>query len=183
MNAMNQRTPLTITTMAFLCLGIAFPPSNALGQQKTLKELIVGTWILDSVYDQTEDGIKHEPWGPGVKGIAMFDENGHFSWQIMAANRPKSEGTSPRTPVGQVICFFGTYTVDETAKTKTDHNERCTFPQWDDTDGTDNIAFPTENELNITTTKPISDPKMGPFVPHMNWKRAPAASAVSAATK
>jgi hypothetical protein len=172
MNTMNQRATLTITTMAFLCLGIAFPPSNALGQQKTLKEQIVGTWILDSVYDQTEDGIKHEPWGPGVKGIAMFDENGHFSWQIMAANRPKSEGTSPRTPVGQVNCLFGTYTVDETAKTKTVHIERCTFPQWDETDGTDNIAMPTENELNVTTTKPIQDPTMGAFVPHLNSKRA-----------
>jgi hypothetical protein len=172
MNTKHQRTTLTMTAWAFLCLGIALSASNAVGQQKTLKELIVGTWLLDSVYDQTEDGTKHEPWGPGVKGIAMFDENGHYSWQIMSADRPKSEGTSPRTPVGQVNCFFGTYKVDETAKTYTVHLERCTFPQWDGIDGTDNLAFPTENELNITTTKPIPDPKMGPFVPHINFKRA-----------
>ena len=57
MNTMNRHTTLTMTTMAFLCLGIALRPSDALGQQKTLKELIVGTWILESVYDQTEDGI------------------------------------------------------------------------------------------------------------------------------
>ena len=169
---MNQRATLTITTMAFLCLGIAFPPSNALGQQKTLKEQIVGTWILDSVYDQTEDGIKHEPWGPGVKGIAMFDENGHYSWQIRAAGRRNSEGTSPRTPVGPAIAFYGTYTVDETAKTFNYHTERCTFLQWDGISGTDNIAMPTENELNITTTKPFQDPTMGAFVPHLNFKRA-----------
>jgi hypothetical protein len=81
----------SVVPLVGLALSFVVP---AFGQQKTLKELIVGTWILDSVYDQTEDGIKHEPWGPGVKGIAMFDENGHFSWQIMAANRPKSEGTS-----------------------------------------------------------------------------------------
>jgi hypothetical protein len=31
--------------------------------------------------------------------------------------------------------------------------ERCTFPQWDGADGTLNVAFPTENELNITTNK------------------------------
>ena len=54
MNTMNRHTTLTITTMAFLCLGIALRPSDALGQQKTLKELIVGTWILESVYDQTQ---------------------------------------------------------------------------------------------------------------------------------
>jgi Lipocalin-like domain len=172
MNTMNRRTTLALTALAFLCFGIALPPSDALGQQKTLKELIVGTWILDSVYDQTEDGIKHEPWGPGVEGIAIFDQNGHYSWQIISADRPKSEGTSPRTPVGQVNCFFGTYTVDEKTKTYTVHIERCTFPQWDGTDGTNNLAMPTENELNITTTKPIPDPTMGAFVPHINFKRA-----------
>jgi hypothetical protein len=29
MKTMNQLTTLTITTMAFLCLGIALPPSDA----------------------------------------------------------------------------------------------------------------------------------------------------------
>jgi hypothetical protein len=172
MNSISRRTTLKITALALLGLGIAVPPIDALDQQKTLKELIVGTWILDSVYDQTEDGKKHEPWGAGVKGIAIFDENGHYSWQIMAANRPKSEATSPRTPVGQVNCFFGTYTVDETAKLLVGHIDRCTFPQWDEIDSSDNIAMPTENELNITTTKPIPDPTMGAFVPHINFKRA-----------
>jgi hypothetical protein len=57
-------------------------------------------------------------------------------------------------------------------KTYTVHIERCTFPQWDGTDGTNNLAMPTENELNITTTKPIPDPTMGAFVPHINFKRA-----------
>jgi hypothetical protein len=169
---MNRRPTLTLTALAFLCLGIALPPSDAFGQQKTLKERIVGTWILDSVYDQTEDGNKHEPWGPGVQGIAIFDENGHYSWQILAANRPKSEGTSPRVPVGQVSCFFGTYTVDEAAKLLVGHIERCTFPQWDEIDYKDNIAMPTENELSIKSTKPIPDPAMGAFVPHINFKRA-----------
>jgi len=59
--------------LAFLCLGIVLPASDAVGQQKTLKELIVGTWLLDSVYDQVQDGRKNEPWGPNVKGIVMFD--------------------------------------------------------------------------------------------------------------
>ena len=98
--------------------------------------------------------------------------NFHYSWQIIGANRSKSEGTSPRTPVGPVSCFFGTYTVDETAKTYTVHLERCTFPQWDGIDGTNNIAMPTENELIVTTTTPIQDPTMGAFVPHINFKRA-----------
>ena len=91
LNTMNRHTTFTITTMAALCLGIALGASDALGQQKPLKELIVGTWILESVYDQTEDGVKHNPWGDGVKGQAMFDAQGHFSWMIMSANRAKAE--------------------------------------------------------------------------------------------
>ena len=82
--------PLTITTLAFLCLGIALPPSEALGQQKTLKELVVGTWLLDSVYDQSQDGVKHDTWGPGVKGMVMFDGTGRFlsrSSPLTAQNR------------------------------------------------------------------------------------------------
>ena len=65
--------------MAFIWLGIALRPSDAFGQQKTLKELIVGTWILESVYDQTADGVKHNPWGDGVKGQAIYTSDGHFS--------------------------------------------------------------------------------------------------------
>jgi len=125
---MNRRTTLTLTALAFLCLGIVLPLSDALGQQKSFKELIVGTWFLDSVYDQTQDGEKHNPWGDGVKGQAIFTSDGHFSWQMMSANRAKAD-TSPREPVGPVVAYWGTYTVDEAAKTLTDHLERCTFPR------------------------------------------------------
>jgi hypothetical protein len=171
MNTMNRHTTLTMTTMAFLCLGIALLPSDALGQQKTLKEQIVGTWILESVYDQTADGVKHNPWGDGVKGQAIYTSDGHFSWFIMSANRPKAD-TDPRQPVGPIIAYWGTYTINEEAKTITDKIERCTFPQWDGGGGTVNIAFPTADEYQFTVIKPIPDPKLGPFVPHLKFKRA-----------
>ncbi|MGA8481705.1 MAG: lipocalin-like domain-containing protein [Chthoniobacterales bacterium] len=148
-----------------------FLSADALGQQKTLKELIVGTWLLDSVYDQTEDGTKHDLWGPNVKGVVMFDGNGRFSFQIIAADRPKSEGTSSRTPIGQAVAYFGTYTVDETAKTLTYHIERATFPQWDGIDRTANIASATENEFSQMSA-PVQDPSLGTYIPHLNFKRA-----------
>ena len=145
-----------------------------------IKELIVGTWLLESVYDQTQDGEKHNPWGDGVKGQAMFDAQGHYSWMIMSANRPKAD-TSGRIPVGQAIAYWGTYTIDETAKTLTTTIERCTFPQWDGggVGGTEsplppaNIAFPTEGEFQFTFTKPFPDPTLGPIAPHLIFKRAP----------
>jgi Lipocalin-like domain len=170
-NKTKGRPTLTLTALAFLCLGIVLPVSDAVGQQKTLKERIAGTWILDSVYDQLQDGKKNNPWGPNVKGQAMFDGN-RLSWRLMAADRSKTAPISPRIPGGLAIAYFGTYTVDDAAKTATFHVERCTFPQWDGANLVVNIAFPTENELNITATTPIPDPTMGPFTIHMNFKRA-----------
>jgi hypothetical protein len=61
----------------------------------------------------------------------MFDGNGRFSFQIISADRSKSASNNPRNPVGQAVAYFGTYTVDEAAKTVTYHIERATFPQWD----------------------------------------------------
>jgi hypothetical protein len=81
--------------LACLCLGIALAASNAVAQQKTLKELIAGTWVLDSVYDQSQDGKKNDTWGPNVKGIVMFDGTGRFSFQIIAAERSKSASNNP----------------------------------------------------------------------------------------
>jgi hypothetical protein len=131
--------------------------------------------LLESVYDQTQDGVKHNPWGDGVKGIATYDGTGHYSWQIIAANRSKTESNNPRIPVGQVNCHFGTYTVDEAAKTLTSHIERCTFPQWDGKTGSAvSIAFPTEDEFDFTVAKPFPDPTLGPIAPHVIFKRAAA---------
>ena len=62
--------------------------------------------------------------------------------------------TINRIQLGIISTFLSTCpssppSVDDAAKTYTVHVERCTFPQWDGTDGTLNLAFPTENELNI----------------------------------
>jgi len=76
---------------------------------------------LESVYDQTEDGVKHNPWGDGVKGQAIYTSDGHFSWMIMSANRPKAD-TFPGIPVGKAIAYWGTYTVNEEAKTEDLHD-------------------------------------------------------------
>ena len=168
---MKLYTTLTRIALACLCVGIALPAGNAAGQQKTLKELLVGTWLLDSVYEQSQDGKKNDPWGPNVKGMVMFDGTGRFSLQIIAADRSKTASNNPRNPVGQAVAYFGTYTVDEAAKTVTYHIERATFPPWDGIDRTAHIAIDTDNELNQTSA-PIQDPSLGTMIPHLNLKRA-----------
>jgi len=90
----------------------------------------------------------------------------------MSADRSKSASNNPRIPVGQAVGYFGTYTIDEGAKTLTYHIERATFPQWDGIDRTVIIASATESELNLVVQVPIQDPSLGPYIPHLNFKRA-----------
>ena len=49
---------LAPTTMAMLFLGVALPSSNAVGQEKTLKEQVVGTWTYVSVDTVNPDGSR-----------------------------------------------------------------------------------------------------------------------------
>ena len=92
--------------------------------------------------------------------------------QLCLASFQPAKVTQGLEPVGPVLAYWGTYTVDDAAKTYTIHIERCTFPQWDEGERILNLAFPTENELNTTNTKPIPDPKMGPFVPQDQYSNA-----------
>jgi Lipocalin-like domain len=169
---MKLLTTLIRNTPAFLCLGKALLASNAVARQKALKELIVGTWLFDSVYDQTQYGTEHDARGPGVRGIAIYDTTGHYSSQVIAANRSKTGSNNPRTPVGQAIARFGMYTVDEAAKTLTDHIERCTFPQWDGGRRHPCHRVPHGGRTKYNCVHPIQDPTTGPMMPHLFFKRA-----------
>jgi hypothetical protein len=166
---MNRRHILSLSVIT--ALGLTLLPGGVLAQQKSLKEQIVGAWILTSVYDQGQDGKKNEPWGPNVAGALQFSPTGRFSLQIMSANRDKSASKNPRTPVGQAVGYFGSYSVDETAKKITYHIERATFPQWDGIDRSATVETVTGSELNLQQS-PVQDPSLGTITPHLNFKRA-----------
>src|SRR5581483_1342843 len=68
----------SFAAVAVLPLAVA-SSSGALAQQKTIKEMIAGSWSIVSAIDKYEDGTSKNPWGPGVKGNTLFDGNGHFS--------------------------------------------------------------------------------------------------------
>ena len=49
---MNRRFTLTLGAMGLLASGGALYTSKVVAQTKTLKESIIGTWEITSVYDQ-----------------------------------------------------------------------------------------------------------------------------------
>ena len=106
-----------------LAFGLALMPGAALGQQKPLKEQIVGAWTLVSAVDTQADGTKTNPWGANPKGTYMFDANGRFTQMLLHTDLPKIDNRMGGTPdqnkaIAQgVIAMYGTYTVDEASKT------------------------------------------------------------------
>jgi Lipocalin-like domain len=166
---MNRRRVLSLSTVAVL--GLALLPGNAPAQEKSLKDQLIGTWTLDSIYSQRGDSPKMDTWGSGVKGSLMLSPNGRFSLFIVAANRDESASKNPRIPVGQALGYFGTYTVDESAKTLTYHIEGSTFPRWDGTDRKETIEAISATDLKVVTTR-VQDRVLGSIVAHQTWKRS-----------
>ena len=120
---MNWRTISAFSAMT--ALGLALLPAVAVGQQKSLKEQLVGTWVLSSWEQTRSDGSKNLRFGSSPKGLNTYDANGHFSLIIMRSDLPKLASGDPAKvspeeaqaiSVGS-IAYYGTYTVDEANKT------------------------------------------------------------------
>ena len=135
---MKRLRVLTLTAVALLLVELGVPPSDALGQQKTLKEQVVGTWSYVSVDTVRPDGSREQMYGPNPKGLGVFDSNGRYIFLNGRSGLPKfasnnrMEGTPEenKAVVQGMNAHFGRYTVNETDKTLTFHIETSTFPNW-----------------------------------------------------
>jgi hypothetical protein len=68
---MNWRNRLTLSAIAAVAL-VALPAS-AVGQQKSLKDRLVGTWQVVSWEQVRPDGSKFQRFGANPKGVHIFD--------------------------------------------------------------------------------------------------------------
>jgi hypothetical protein len=154
---MNRRSILSL--FGITALGLAMLPGNALAQQKTLKEQLVGTWTFVSSTAKLPDGSP--TWGSNPKGLRVYAENGRFSSVIMRSDRPKFASNSRlqgtpdenKTVVVGTISSFGTYTVNEANKTVTIRFEGSTYPNQEGTEQTSPITI-TGDELRYTNPAP-----------------------------
>jgi hypothetical protein len=126
---------------ALAVLGIALLPISAAGQQKSLKDQLVGTWTLLIDDNVRPDGTQTPVFGPNPNGIVIFDTSGHYALELGRSNLPKfasnnrANGTveENRAVVGGTLAHFGTYMVDEVTHTLTFHVQGSTFPNWEQT--------------------------------------------------
>ena len=161
-----MKTPLLSTIVVGAALAVlAALPANA----QSLKEQVVGTWSMDSNVEEYADG-KKVSWDPNAKGMLMFDAGGRFTLMLAEiGNRKKVEGNPALNPVGKMIAYFGTYTINEAAKTLTFKIIGASFPGWDGTDQTRAISVDA-SKLVAKPTAPIPSAQ-GPFVPVVTYSR------------
>jgi Lipocalin-like domain len=149
-------------------LGLALLPSNAVSQQKSLKDQLVGTWTVVSWEQTRGDGSKFERFGTNPKGVNIFDANGRLFVMYARPDLPKIASNNPSTPtpeeakaiVGGAIGYFGTYTVDEANKTITLRIEASSFPNQLGSEQKRTITALTADELKYSNPVAVSGGKI-----------------------
>jgi hypothetical protein len=121
-----MRNKLALVTILFLSAVSAGLIPKAASAQATLgsdtAKRLVGTWRLMST---TADGKMDPNRGPKPTGLIHYDAKGYMSVQIMPDRvRPKFAGTQPtpdeaKAAMAGYTAYFGTYTIDEKARTVT----------------------------------------------------------------
>jgi hypothetical protein len=164
---MNRRSILNL--FAVTAFGLALLPGNAGAQQKPLKEQLVGTWKLVSADSAV--------FGQNPKGILVFDGNGNYSLTIVRSDFPKfaastvNKGTAEeyKAVMTGMITSFGTYSLNEGAKTIMTHVEGSSFPNLFGGEQKRIISSLTGDELRYTNpTAVVGAPSAAETV----WRRA-----------
>ncbi len=149
---------------------------DAVAQQKSLKEQLVGTWKLVSVDNVRNDGSKLQVFGPNPKGVVIYTSNGHFALvqirsdlpRLAANSRDRATPEENKAVVQGSIAYFGTYSVNEADKVIIAQIEGSTFANL--IGGADQkriITSLTADELKFTNPATPSGATL-----QVVWKRA-----------
>lgn len=139
-------------------LGFALLPGSAVSQQKSLKDQLVGTWRNVSTIVTRKDGQQLEPFGNKPTGVLIFTADGNIALITTRSDVPKiaSNNRLEGTPEEYAAimrgthAFFGTYTVNEAAKSFTISVVGGTFPNEVGGSTTRTVTAITADELKFT---------------------------------
>ncbi len=145
-----------------VALGFGFPPPAENGEDA---KRFVGTWKLVSIESASPDPMR----GANPIGLIYYDAAGNMAVQIMPdGDRPKwKQGESPtpeqaKEAIAGYVAYFGTYTVDEKARTVSHHRK-----------GTINaggVGVDYVRRYELTGDRLILTPVENPST-HLTWKR------------
>jgi hypothetical protein len=151
---MSHRRIMMVVVTGF---GIAALTGNARSQQETLREQLLGAWLLASFNSVHADGSKLTVFGDNPSGIAFFDRTGHYIITVMRSDQAKyagndrTQGTADenKATAQGTFTYFGTYTVSEPDRTLNIHIVGSSFPNWNGTDQKRTFAV-SADELKLT---------------------------------
>jgi len=165
-----------IVGISALVMGLAMLPGGASAQQKSMKDLLVGSWTLLLADDIKDDGSHIAGFGPNPDGSLIFTADGHYSLQIFRYGRPafaskdRLKGTAEenKAAVQGMVSHFGTYTVDEANKTVTFRLAASSFPNWDATAQKRAVTAITDEVLTYNAPAPSTS---GYVRAEVAWKK------------
>lgn len=156
---MNRTIRLVVAVISLSYMVIA-APANA----QNLKDKLTGAWSLEAGSETSQDGKKVMPWSAGS---LILVSSGEFSFFVVGKERPKGGG-DPRVPVGPLVGYYGTYTVNEADNTLMYKIEHATNSSFDG--GTRSLKISFKGDT-MTTTTDVKTPK-GTITAANTWKRA-----------
>jgi hypothetical protein len=98
--------------------------------QQTDKQRLVGSWRhIGTRIDGKADGAR----GASPKGIIMYDVHGHMACHVAPDREVAKAGKEPtpdeaKAAIADHVAYFGTYSVDEKARTVTHHKQGSVQP-------------------------------------------------------
>jgi hypothetical protein len=129
-----KRTSI-VSIFSIAMMALVLMPLTVIGQQKSLKDQLVGTWIHVSSTAKRDDGSNVPR--PSLQGAVTYNADGRFHFITTRTDAPKYASGDITRPSpdeamaiasGGSIAYTGTYTVDEGTKTIHVNIETSTFP-------------------------------------------------------
>ena len=119
-------------------------------------------WRLVCFEARTSSGEARSPLGQHVAGQLFYDARGNMSGHVMRVDRPTFASNDPGSGTGAEVraafeghvSYFGTYTVDPTARTVIHHVRGASYPNWI---GHDQIRYYRDGPHLVLSTPPIVD--------------------------
>jgi hypothetical protein len=139
----------------------------------SLKEQLIGTWMLAAWEQRKGDGTKVQRYGESPVGIAFFDAGGRYINTVMRSERATYasgalwQGTAEenKATADGTITYFGTYSVNEADSSIAIHIDGSSFPNWNGVDQKRIVAI-TGDQLTLTVRPPTGE------IVDVVWKRA-----------
>ena len=126
----HRRSGLLVVIIAATSLVCATPGQSAVS---SVRGRFIGVWKLVSCERKANHGEVSYPYGEKPVGRLTYDKEGRMSAQLMRPGR-RSYKEDLLDILDGFIAYFGTYSINESARTVTHHVQACLFPMWVGTD-------------------------------------------------